>query len=334
MSNLKTSPLEIRRQHFKVSFRGADTEEVRAFLEIVASDFEKTLQENAMMEETVRHQSERLDEYRQLEQFLRNSLVTAERNATESRDASEREANRVLEEASLRAERILNDARERLQTYISEIEDLRAKKEVFVRRFRMMLEEQAAMLEERGHEGLDLDVLERRSARLAEQIEATERGRGTEAMDRPRALEPNERPRNPDVVTARMLEMADRLRAGEPRETKGVATQLNLPTAPTAPRESSFGSSSREDSRPRVPVRRSELVVESTPPRAPADPASDQAPVKGLGRFFRRNEAVLPIRNTRPEGDDGRGEGQVNALQQRRDGYVEISAQDEDGPGA
>lgn len=157
---MKISPLDIRKQNFKRALRGVDPEEVRMFLEVVASEYEKVLQDNAMMAEKLRYQDQRLDEYRELERSMRNSLVTADRIANESREASEREAGRIIQDAHTRAERILEDSRERLQKLVQDVESLRSKKDIYVRRFRTMLEAQLSVLNEQGQQFDEIHGLE------------------------------------------------------------------------------------------------------------------------------------------------------------------------------
>jgi cell division initiation protein len=156
---MQLSPLDIRKQTFKRTLRGVDPEEVRMFLELVASEFEKVVQENAMMAEKLSYQEERLDEYRDLEKSLRNSLVTAERISSESREASDREAQRIIQDAHSRAERILEDSRERLQRLVHEAEALSNKKETYVRRFRAMLEGQLSVLSDHEDQFSEIDSI-------------------------------------------------------------------------------------------------------------------------------------------------------------------------------
>ncbi len=157
---MQLSPLDIRKQTFKRTLRGVDPEEVRMFLELVASEFERVVQDNAMMAEKLSYQEERLEEYRDLEKSLRNSLVTAERIASESKEASDREAARIIQDANARAERILEDSRERLQRLVNEVETLRSKKETYVRRFRTMLEGQLSILSEHENQVSEIDAIE------------------------------------------------------------------------------------------------------------------------------------------------------------------------------
>ncbi len=186
---MRISPLDIRKQSFKKCMRGVEAEEVRIFLELVASEYEKVLQENAMMAERLNYQDDRLAEYRELEKSMRNSLVTADRIASESRDSSEREAQRIVQDAHLRSERILEDARERLQVLVGEIESLKARKEIYARRFWALVESQIGVLQEHMQDTGEIELLRHRVEQLvAEQAspapEPEERAAGRPVPER------------------------------------------------------------------------------------------------------------------------------------------------------
>ncbi|MFN8548895.1 MAG: DivIVA domain-containing protein [Candidatus Eisenbacteria bacterium] len=327
---VKISPLDIRRQVFRKTMRGCDPEEVRTFLEMVASELENALQDKAMLGERCQMQEQRLEEYRQLEQSMRNSLVTADRIATESRDASEREAQRVVQDAHARAERILGDARERLQTLVAEIEALRNKREVFLQRFRGMLDSQIALLDSHGGEQGDLEILERGAARLSTRLEG-ERARVSEARGgeggpaRDFASNQNVGHGVPSGAMGSMQGPAPtgaqtiashlgpgQANAGTPMPSHPVTSSVNSPETemyrgprPTEPRHedeavSGPGEFRPESSRPRIPVRRAEPVGEAPASARPAplEPTAEGIS-RGVGRFFRRNDAVVPLRSMR-----------------------------------
>lgn len=207
---MKVSPLDIRKQTFKKTLRGVDPEEVRMFLELVASEYEKVVQDNAMMAEKLSYQEERLEEYRQLEKSLRNSLVTAERITAESREASDREAERIIGDAQKRAERILEDSRERLQRLVQEVESLRNKKEVYVRRFRTMIESQLGVLQENEQQFDEIETLESSArdllVRSARQDESYAPRRGAEIVSIRTARDVNGRDEDGRSTTSRIAE--------------------------------------------------------------------------------------------------------------------------------
>ena len=144
---VKISPLDIRKQTFRTAFRGADGEEVRVFLDLVATEYENTLQENQRLAERLHHCEDRLAEYRELDQTLRNSLLTAERLSAEAKQASQHEAEMVLQDAEWRAKQILEDARERLGRLAEEIRDLQSKKDSFSQHLRSFLQAQMDLLD-------------------------------------------------------------------------------------------------------------------------------------------------------------------------------------------
>ncbi|MDM7916079.1 MAG: DivIVA domain-containing protein, partial [Candidatus Eisenbacteria bacterium] len=143
---MKISPLDIRNQTFRTVFRGADSEEVRTFLDLVAIEYESLLQENGNLADRLRHAEDRLEEYREMDATLRSSLLTAERLTAEARESSKREAGLLIQEAEWRAKQMLDDARERLSRLTEEIRQLQAKKDAYAQHMRSFLEAQLDLL--------------------------------------------------------------------------------------------------------------------------------------------------------------------------------------------
>ena len=61
---MKITPLDIRKQTFKKQFRGIDAEEVQAFLEMIAEEFERLSSENIKLTERHRTLQTTVDRYR------------------------------------------------------------------------------------------------------------------------------------------------------------------------------------------------------------------------------------------------------------------------------
>lgn len=300
---MRVSPLDIRKQNFKKVMRGADPEEVRMFLDVVASEYEKVIQDNAMMAERIRTLDARLAEFRALEENMRNSLVMADRIATESRESSDREARRVIQDAHSRSERILEDARERLQILVREIEALRGKKEVFARRFWTMIEGQIGVLQEHMADTVEVDSLRQRVSQMAADAHA--------AADAATA-EPAPRPAPPSRSALRPEPAAPATLRGEPERS-----------APYRPE-------SREADGAGPPV--------SAPASAPAptptpDPAARLPVPRGLGRLLRGRQATLPMNEPAPAtaevGHPRPTPAEGNFPEpERAEGFFEISASD------
>jgi cell division initiation protein len=123
---MRLTPLDIRQQQFNVRlFRGFDPQEVDAFLEDVAEDYEGLLKENALLREQIAQQEERSRGVSEAEKTLKDTLVTTQRLAEEMKEAARREADLIVREASLRGEKMLEETRAEEARIRGEIQNLK-----------------------------------------------------------------------------------------------------------------------------------------------------------------------------------------------------------------
>jgi len=143
---LRLTPLDIKKQEFKRTMRGYDPEEVNAFLEMVAEEFETLHREkNRLDDETLKLRTQ-LHDYQEVERTLKQTLMNAQESMQLSRDNSKREADLIMREAELQAEKIVDDARRRLAELKNELLVVRAQKDSFARRLRHLLESQLELI--------------------------------------------------------------------------------------------------------------------------------------------------------------------------------------------
>jgi cell division initiation protein len=125
---MKVTPLDLRQQRFSTAMRGFDRDEVTGFLAEVADDYEQALREtDRLRDELVRAQAS-LEEHREHERNLRNTLLTAQKLADEIKNSAEQEARRLVREAEGRADLLLQKAQARLEEVQREIDGLRLKR--------------------------------------------------------------------------------------------------------------------------------------------------------------------------------------------------------------
>ncbi len=160
---MKIAPVDIRNQQFKKVVRGADPEEVRIFLAIVADEMEVLINENREFEEKLTTLEVQVEEYRKVEAALRDTLLTAERLSSEAKDNSRKEAELILKDAVLKADRILDEATRRACELRKEIVELKNQKDIYIVRLRSLVETQLKML--RFH-SVDLEEQEGAIAKL------------------------------------------------------------------------------------------------------------------------------------------------------------------------
>src|SRR5207253_983632 len=109
---MRITPLDVRQQQFTVRmFRGFDVQEVDAFLQDVAEDYETILKENALLKEQLAVLEERARGFADLERALQDTLVTGQRMSEELKATARREAQLIVDEAQLRSEKVLDAAR-------------------------------------------------------------------------------------------------------------------------------------------------------------------------------------------------------------------------------
>jgi cell division initiation protein len=108
---MRISPQDIRQQQFTVrTFRGFDPQEVDAFLEDVADDYETKLKECQLLKEQVAALEERQRGVLELERTLQDTLLTMQRLAEEVKAAARREADEVRAAARQESELIVREA--------------------------------------------------------------------------------------------------------------------------------------------------------------------------------------------------------------------------------
>jgi len=155
----RLSAMDVERQEFSRKMRGYDTDEVRLYLRAVAEEVGRLNLDNQMLLEEVGQLKARLDDFRERERTLQDTLLTAQRMTGEMKEKSQKESDLLVKEARLKAERILEQAQDQLHMIENEIGRLRLEKDAFENRLRSLVDEHLALLDLRKQERGDLDNL-------------------------------------------------------------------------------------------------------------------------------------------------------------------------------
>jgi len=128
MHNL--TPLDIQKQSFSRAFKGYDTEEVRAYLQLMAEEIERLLRdldrasrENAMLREE-------LDEHNARERILKDTLLSAQKVSEDVKANAAKEAELIVKDAELLSERLTAQAMSRLADLERTIQDLKMERKM------------------------------------------------------------------------------------------------------------------------------------------------------------------------------------------------------------
>ena len=144
---MRLSPLDIRQQQFTVRmFRGLDPQEVDAFLEDVAEDYEAVLRENALLREQLAVMEERSRGLADREKTLQDTLLTTQKLADEMKETARRESQLIVREAELRGEKQLEEIRAEEGRIRSDMTALRRMRRHLVEDLRATLERYGRLL--------------------------------------------------------------------------------------------------------------------------------------------------------------------------------------------
>jgi cell division initiation protein len=123
---MKISPMDIQRQAFGRKLRGLDADEVRAYLNIVAEEVAILQMERDRLHHEVQEVRSLLEEHRQRETILKNTLLMAQRVSEEIKENARKQGEAVIKEAEIQSDRLVELAQSRAHEVERGILDLRA----------------------------------------------------------------------------------------------------------------------------------------------------------------------------------------------------------------
>jgi cell division initiation protein len=112
---MKVSPLDLRQLRFKTRFRGFDKAEVMALIAEVTDDYEHALREVDLLRQEVSKMDALLNQHREHERDLRDTLITAQRVSDEIRTNADAQARNIVREAEGRSDLLLQKTQARLE---------------------------------------------------------------------------------------------------------------------------------------------------------------------------------------------------------------------------
>jgi cell division initiation protein len=123
---VRLSATDIRQQQFAVKLiRGFDPQEVDAFLDEMADDWDELNKENNLLKEQLTIAEEQKKVAEEQNKNLQQTLVVAQKMAEEFRESSKRAADIVLREAQLQAEKLLEEKRQEQTRLAADVEGLK-----------------------------------------------------------------------------------------------------------------------------------------------------------------------------------------------------------------
>ena len=144
---MKVSPITIKKQEFNKSFRGYDPEEVQAFLDKLADDFDELQKENDTLKEELETANTHLAEFRRIEKNLQDTLLKAQESSSKAMDSVKKQSGLMIKEAEIKANQILEKARESANEIRDSVIRLREERDLLISKIKAMIESQAHLFE-------------------------------------------------------------------------------------------------------------------------------------------------------------------------------------------
>lgn len=151
---MRITPIEIQQHQFKSRLFGYDTTAVDQFLELLADEIEQLHRQNNELKESLARTRTSLEQMREREKLLQQTLVTAQKMTDEFKDQARRDAEIVIAEAHIEGERILRDANERRIHLVSEIQEIKRIRHSFRNSLRALIDNHTQLLD------MDIDTLQ------------------------------------------------------------------------------------------------------------------------------------------------------------------------------
>ena len=120
---------------------------VDAFLELVSEEMAELVMRLNGVEERLLAVQSTVEDYRQMEQALKETMANAQRQADEARQAAAREGALLKREAVLESDKLVAEADRRRASLEQRIEELENSERDFLRRLKAFLDEHRRTLE-------------------------------------------------------------------------------------------------------------------------------------------------------------------------------------------
>ena len=145
---MKLTPLDIHHKEFRHALRGYSEEEVDAFLDEVADEFERLFKESIDLSEKLEAANAKVREYQSMEVTLNNTMVAAQRSAEDIVAKANDESTAMLRDAEVKAKEVIHNALTEKQKVQGELVRIKQAEEDFRSRFRTLLEQNLRDLQE------------------------------------------------------------------------------------------------------------------------------------------------------------------------------------------
>lgn len=140
------TPLDIQNKSFKKEFRGYGSNEVDEFLNLIIDGYEKLYRENIESRDKITSMQETINNYKALEETLKNTLVVAQSTGEQVQASARLKAENIIDEAQLNSKKITNDAHDEVKKISHKYDEIKRSIDVYIARMTALLNSQLDLL--------------------------------------------------------------------------------------------------------------------------------------------------------------------------------------------
>jgi cell division initiation protein len=193
---MELTPIDIQQHQFKTKLWGVDAAEVDAFLDVVASAFEETIRSLHAAQQAVREKDAQLQEFRERERTLRDTMVTATRVSEDMKRNARKEAEVIVAAAEEQGKRVVDSAHQTLLAVMDDIQELKRQRAQLEGSFRALLTSTGKLLDTMGERDQFLE-----ESKLALFPKAQREAAASNHAHSGQEITTTQRPRSPDQAT-------------------------------------------------------------------------------------------------------------------------------------
>ena len=145
---MNISPLDIRKHEFRKTMRGFDPDEVTAFLDMISLEYENLIRENAILNEKVGNLDSQLKKYRDIENTLRETLLSAQRAREDTIKTAKKQAEVIIREAEVKAAALMEEGRNALTKLRNAFTELKVHKDTYLTKIKALTKAQLEVFEQ------------------------------------------------------------------------------------------------------------------------------------------------------------------------------------------
>ena len=142
------TPMDIHNREFKKGFRGYSEDDVDAFMEELANDYEKVYLEYCEMKETMDKMKEKLSQYEKMESTMNSTLMLAQETAENVKNTARKEADLIIQEAESKRKQMIEEASMNLKNAQKEFQQVKNQISAFRAKVHSILTAQIHLMED------------------------------------------------------------------------------------------------------------------------------------------------------------------------------------------